>query len=100
MQYGSTKGLLDGILQWLKTSEDGEDQWQRQTEHAEVCLAELVEVSEPPRCAVPPTSRYIYHPFVDKVNRAMPHVSAMLAAMRERNRRLALTHGEAGLRRL
>ena len=102
MWYGSTKTLLESIVRWLKTEEpQGEADWQAQTELVQSCLAEMVEMSEP---AVNPlkgsTSRYVHHPVVDKLNRAMPHVRSMLTSMRDRDRIGALTHGETALRRL
>jgi hypothetical protein len=102
MWYGSTKNLLESIVRGLRTeAPQNDDAWQAQTELVQVCLAEMVEMSEP---TVSPsmgaTARYVHRPVADKVNRAMPHVRFMLNAMRDRDRTTALAHGETTLRRL
>ena len=102
MWYGSTKNLLESIVRGLRTeAPQNADAWQAQTELVQVCLAEMVEMSEP---TVNPskggTSRYVHRPVADKLNRAMPHVRFMLTAMRDRDRTTALVHGETTLRRL
>lgn len=102
MFYGSTKSLLDSIVRWLK-NEDPQDEasWQAQTELTQACLTEMADLSEPNGNAMKGSaSRYVHRPVADKVNRAMPHVRAMLAAMRDRDRLSALTHGETAFRRL
>ena len=50
MWYGSTKNLLESIVRGLRTeAPQNDDAWQAQTELVQVCLAEMVEMSEPPR---------------------------------------------------
>jgi hypothetical protein len=102
MWFGSTKTLLDSIVRSLKSGDrQDEAEWQAQTELAQACLSEMVELSEPIHGATNgSTSRYVHRPVADKLNRAMPHVRAMLGAMRNRDRATALTHGETALRRL
>jgi hypothetical protein len=102
MWYGNTKALLGSIVRRLKAEAPQDDaEWQAQTELVQVCLAEMVEMSQP---IVNPskraTSRYVHRPVADKLNRAMPHVRLMLTAMRERDRATALAHGETTLQRL
>ena len=102
MWYGNTKSLLESALRQLNTGESQPDaEWQVQTEIVETCLAEMSEMSEPtinsPKGV---NSRYIHRPAADKLNRAMPHVKAMLAAMRARDRASALKHGAEAFRRL
>ena len=102
MWFGSTKSLLDSLVRSLK-SEDGQDEaaWQAQTELAQACLTEMVELSQPIHGAANGApSRYVHRPVADKLNRALPHVEAMLTAMRNGDRATALTHGEMALQRL
>jgi hypothetical protein len=102
MWFGSTKNLLDSLVRSLN-SEDGKDEaaWQAQTELAQACLTEMIELSQPVHGAPNgATSRYVHRPVIDKLNRAMPHVEAMLAAMRARDRDAALRHGKTALQRL
>jgi hypothetical protein len=102
MYYGSTKTLMESIVRWLRTEGPHDDaEWQSQTDLAQACLAEIVEMAKP---TVHPSkaaaSRYIHRPIVDRLNRALPHGRSMLTAMRERNRTAALAHGETTLHRL
>ena len=102
MWFGSAKSLLESIVRSLKT-EDRQDEaeWQAQTELAQTCLTEMAELSEPqPGASKGSSTRYVHRPVADKLNRAMPHVRAMLTAMRNRDRVAALAHGETALRRL
>jgi hypothetical protein len=99
MWYGNTKSLLDGVVRWLKTGPSPNDaEWQAHTELVQVCLAEMVEMSE---STVKPSkgasSRYVHPLVADKPNPAMPHVRSMLTAMREHDLTTALTHGETTL---
>ncbi|HZM10054.1 MAG TPA: hypothetical protein VFC15_07575 [Candidatus Limnocylindrales bacterium] len=102
MWYGNTKNLLESIVRGLKTEAPQNDaEWQAQTELVQVCLTEMVEMSEPAaNPSMGATSRYVHRPVADKLNRAMPHVRSMLTAMRDRDRTTALAHGEVTLRRL
>src|ERR1022692_2938829 len=91
MWYGNTKSLLESIVRGLRTEAPQNDAaWQAQTDLVQVCLAEMVEMSEatvnPSKGA---TSRYVHRPVADKLNRAMPQVRFMLTAMRDRDRTIA-----------
>ena len=88
------KETLNGILEWLAgTDEAG---WEQQIELGEGCRSEMERMARP-----------IYgrgkrsgperNPDAPKLNRAIPHVRAMLTAMRRRDRTAALEHGRAGL---
>ena len=101
MWYGNTKNLLESVVRRLKTDVPQDDaEWQAQTDPVQACLTEMVEMSEPTvNQSMGATSRYVYHPVADKLNRAMPHVRSMLTAMRDRDRTTALAHGETTLRR-
>lgn len=102
MWYGSTKTLLESIVRQLRAEAPQNDaEWQAHTAVVEVCLAEMVGMSEPvvsPSKGVTP--RYIHRPVSDKLNRAMPHVRSMLTAMQQQDRTSALAHGETTLQRL
>ena len=102
MWYGNTKNLLESIVRGLKTEAPQNDaEWQAKTELVQVCLTEMVEMSEPAaNPSMGATSRYVHRPVADKLNRAMPHVRSMLMAMRDRYPTTALAHGETTLRRL
>ena len=102
MWYGNTKTLLESALRHLEIAESpADDDWQAQTEVVETCLAEMAEMSEPTiNSSKGVESRYVHRPAADKLNRAMPHVRAMLTAMRARDRTQALKHGAEAFRRL
>jgi hypothetical protein len=104
MWYGSTKSLLESIVRWLRTealAPQDDTEWQAQTDLVQVCLTEMVETVElTVNLSKGATSRYVHRPVADKLNRAMPHVRAMLTAMRDRDPTMALAHGETTLRRL
>ena len=101
MWYGSTKVSLESIIRWLKTEgPHDDDEWQSQSDLVLTCLAELAAMSEPTVDPSKVVSRYVHRPVADKLNRAMPHLRSMLAAMRDRDRTTALAHGETTLRRL
>src|SRR5438552_484850 len=97
MWYGGTKSLLESSIRWLKTLDPQADaqndgEWQSQTEVVKACLGEMVQMTEPAHsrtsrsrtAGLPP--RYVHRPVAEKLNRAMPHVRAMLTAMRDRDR--------------
>ncbi len=102
MWYGNTKTLLESALRRLSEGEvPGSDEWKNQTEVVETCLSEMTVMSEPTlNPGKSPDSRYVHRPAADKLNRAMPHVKAMLAAMREQDRAGALKHGTEAIHRL
>ena len=102
MWYGNTKVLLESVVRRLRTEAPKDDgDWQAQADLVRACLAEMVELSEPvAQQANGATSRYVHRPVADKLNRAMPFVRSMLAAMGNRDRTQALAHGETTLRRL
>jgi hypothetical protein len=101
MYYGNTKSLMESIVRGLKTEPPQNDaEWQAQTDLVQGCLTEMIEMSEPTVNSANSTSRYVYRPAADKLNRAMPYVRSMLTAMRDRDGTTALAHGETTLRRL
>uniref|UniRef100_Q01UF0 Uncharacterized protein n=1 Tax=Solibacter usitatus (strain Ellin6076) TaxID=234267 RepID=Q01UF0_SOLUE len=102
MWYGNTKTLLESALRQLDLGASASDEdWKAQTDVVETCLSEMLEKSVPglsPHHSV--DSRYVHRPAIDKLNRAVPHVQAMLAAMRTQDRTEALKHGAEAMRRL
>lgn len=99
IHHSTTKSLLDGVVRWLKTGPSPNDaEWQAHTDLVQVCLAEIVDMSEstvnPSKAA---SSRYVHRLVADKLDRAMPHVRSMLTATREHDRTTALAHGEITL---
>jgi hypothetical protein len=93
IQYNTTKSPLDGVVRWLKTEPSPDDaEWQAHTDVVESCLEKMVEMSvNPPNDA---SSRYVQRPVADVLNQAMPHVRSTLTAMWDRERTMALAHGE------
>jgi hypothetical protein len=96
--YEDSKDSLKRILDWLeRTDEAG---WDSQIESGEAARADMERMARPD-----------YHrgrtrgmgqgpqrdPNAPKLNRAVPHVRAMLTAMRSRNRAAALEHGKAAM---
>ena len=103
MFYRSTKTLLDSIIRQLKAEAPaGDEEWRAQTDLVQTCLEEMVGLSEPASSPLPGSrsSRYVHRPAADKLNRAMPYVQSMLAAIRNHDRISAVVHGEIALQRL
>jgi hypothetical protein len=92
------KESLKDILDWLAgTDEAG---WEQQIELGEECRSEMERMARPDyhrgrgrRMAQGPQT----NPDAPRLNRAIPHVRAMLHAMRSRNRAAALEHGRLAL---
>ncbi len=92
------KETLKGILDWLAGIDEAG--WEQQIELGEECRSEMERMARPDyhrgrgkNMAQGPQR----NPDAPKLNRAIPHVRAMLTAMRSRNRAAALEHGRAGL---
>lgn len=98
MQAGS-KDSLKGILEWLEGTDEGG--WEDQIKLGEECRSDMERMARPiygrdktrKRSAQGPER----NPDAGRLNRAIPHVRAMLTAMRSRNRTAALEHGRAAL---
>lgn len=95
--YADSKDSLKSILEWLdRTDKAG---WERQIELGEECQSDMERMARPiyartrGRSALGPER----NPDAGRLNRAIPHVRAMLNAMRNRNRAAALEHGKAAL---
>jgi hypothetical protein len=94
--YADSKNSLKSILEWL----DGSDKagWERQIELGEECRSDMERLARP-KCRKGGSHAFgpERNPDAGKLNRAIPHVRAMLNAMRNRNRVAALGHGRAAL---
>jgi hypothetical protein len=92
MATTAPKDSMKRILEWLEGDDQAE--WDKQIELGEECRAEMERMARPNyrrgRGGLTPD----HDP---NLNRAIPHVRAMLAAMRSRNRAAALEHGRAAL---
>ena len=90
---------LKKILDWL----DGTDEagWERQIELGEQCRSDMERVARLVYRGAKARSHSAlgpeHSPDAGRLNRAIPHVLAMLTAMRNRNRAAALEHGRAAM---
>jgi len=96
--YADSKNSLKSILEWL----DGSDHagWERQIELGEECRSDMERMARPIYGGARKGSHQFgpeRNPDAGKLNRAIPHVRAMLTAMRNRNRAAALEHGRAAV---
>jgi hypothetical protein len=90
MTYTEAKGSLTGILEWLEGADDAG--WENQIDAGEQCRADLERMARPNYGRGKSGSVPDHNPHLNKV---IPHVRAMLASMRSRNRAAALEHGRA-----
>ena len=92
-----SKDSLKTILEWL----DGTDEagWERQIEVGEECRADMERMARPTyrRDKAAYAQGPQRNPDAPRLNRAIPHVRAMLNAMLSRNRAAASEHGKAAL---
>lgn len=92
-----SKDSLKTILEWL----DGTDEagWEDQIGLGEECRADMERMARPSyrRDKTAYGQGPQRNPDAPKLNRAIPHVRAMLNAMRIRNRAAASEHGRAAL---
>jgi len=96
--YADAKNSLKSILDWL----DGTDEagWERQIELGEECRSDMERMARPRYSGARKGSHAFgpeRNPNAGKLNRAIPHVRAMLTTMRNRNRTAALEHGRAAM---
>ncbi len=98
MMYDDSKNTLKGIVEWLQDSDEAG--WEAQIKNGEAVREDLERMARPDyhrgrsRGMVQGTQR---DPHAAKLNRAIPHVRAMLTAMMNRNRAAAVEHGRAAL---
>ncbi len=95
MMDASSRDKLKSILEWLAGTDEAE--WERQIESGEECRSEMERMARPVYGRTRRSQGPERNPDTPKLNRAIPHVRAMLTAMRSRNRAAALEHGKAAL---
>jgi hypothetical protein len=93
--YADSKDSLKSILEWLDGTDEGG--WEDQIELGEECRSDMERMARPiyrrSRSAQGPER----NPDAERLNRAIPHIRAMLTAMGSRNRAAALEHGRTAL---
>jgi len=92
MTYGEAKNSLNSILEWLEKNDDAG--WESQIDLGEECRSDMERVARPNYTRRKVGSAPDHNPHL---NRVIPHMRAMLASMRSRNRAAALEHGRAAL---
>ena len=91
----SAKDKLKSILEWLAgTDETG---WEGEIELAETCRPDMERIARPLYGRTKRFQGPERNPDALRLNRTIPHVRAMLTAMRSRNRTAALEHGRLAL---
>jgi hypothetical protein len=91
MTYPEIKESLTNILKWLEGNDD--PNWDAQIEVGEECRSEMERMARPNY-----RQRTTGSPGHDpKLDRAIPHVRAMLSSMRSRKRAAAVEHGKAAV---
>jgi len=89
---------LQRTVDWLLKENDAQSWWNAHTDHAEICLSEMVRMSQPVSDPTKGSSRrFAFDPPRQNVLQAVPHVRNMVAAMRKRDRAAALKSGRAAL---
>ena len=99
MLQESTKGLLIKIVQLLETADQVD--WDDQGQSGRECLYEMHQMTRPTFQAYKMDSKDskwpLHLPDSAKLNNALPHVKAMVTAIRHRDRSAALISGKAAL---
>lgn len=96
--YADSKDTLKNILEWLEKAND--TGWEDEIDLAEGCRSDMERMARPDYHrgrARGMTQGPQRDPNAPRLNRAIPHVHAMLAAMRSRNRAAALEHARLAL---
>jgi hypothetical protein len=97
---GQARMILESVVEWLGSNDDSEILWGGKTDNVAFCLDEMRrKISQPVRPA------YIGHvpapnPEIEVFKNALADVESMLAAMRQKNRKLALSAGIAAVGKL
>lgn len=96
--YADAKNSLKNIVDWLEGSDEAG--WERQIELGGACRSEMERLARP-KYSGPRKGSHTFgperNPDAGKLNRAIPHVRAMLHAMQKRNRAAALEHSRAAM---
>ncbi|HEV8038273.1 MAG TPA: hypothetical protein VGP62_05365 [Bryobacteraceae bacterium] len=96
------KSELESIIRWLEGKD--ETKWADQIALAEECLNTMRQRAKPVQDPSKSQSRSVQSPLpnreVEKINKAIPHVEAMLKVMRAKDRKKALEIGRAAVAEL
>lgn len=96
------KSELESIAQWLEGTD--ETQWVHQIALAQACLSTMRQrakrIKDPNKPGSGSAQPLVVNPDAVKLNRAIPHVEAMLYAMRGKDRVKALESGRAAIAEL
>ena len=99
MLYDSTKTLLRTIVQSLEATDEGA--WEDQIESAQECVFEMHQMNHALSMEFRTegvNKRFpVANPHCEKLDRAMPHVKAMITAIRRRDKAAALESGRLAL---
>lgn len=95
--YTDSKEALENILKWLEGSDEAG--WESQIESGEAAREDMERMARPDyhRGRGRGITQAQLDPNAPKLNKAIPHVRAMLTAMQSRNRAAALEHGRLAL---
>ena len=97
----AVEDTLQRTVDWLLKHNDAPSWWNAHTDHAEMCLSEMVRMSQPvPDPTRGSVRRSALHPLRQNLLRAVPHVQNMIASMRKRDRVAALKSGQGRWRKL
>src|ERR1017187_4505799 len=86
---------LRSIFYWLEGTD--ETQWASKIALAKNCLATMGQRAKPVKNPSKPGSGTVVNPHAEKINKAIPHVEAMLSAMQGRDRAKALESARAAV---
>jgi len=96
--YADTKSSLKSVLDWPDGSDEAD--WDHQIETGERCRFAMGRLARP----IYSIARMGCHtlgpepnPDAGRLNKAIPHIRAMLTAMRNRNRVAAVEHARAAM---
>jgi len=98
MLCDSTKNLLRSIIHSLETP--GQSEWDDQIESSKQCLYEMHQMTRPSYEAYKKTASEKWPTHIPNgadMNRAMPHIKAMVSAIRRRDRTSAIENGKVAL---
>jgi hypothetical protein len=99
MLYDSTRGLLQSILRALESGD--EDRWDGQSESGQSCLYEMHQMSgslyTPYKSDRLNVNSRAERDVFEKLTGAIPHVRAMVIAIRHRDQMHAIESGRAAL---
>jgi len=96
--YADTKDAIQNVLKWLEQSDDAG--WDSQIASGEAARADMERMARPDYHRGHGKSTFQGQqrdPNANRLNKAIPHVRAMLTAMQNRDRAAALEHAKVAL---